>query len=444
MARSPLTLAASATAALPRTAVVGAAALTEGAGGRFDAALVRLEDGREAVVRMPAGEDSAGELAAESRALVALTPGVRALLPFRAPEILGETGSGTARVLVVDYLPGYRVDPAQVPKGPGVATAIGGALAAVHALPPSIVRTDGLPVRSPEQVRDDVARLLDRVEATRRAPDLLVDRWRRAHEADELWRFESAVVLGGATSATFLLDDDIHGGVQVVAALEWGGLSVGDPAVDLRWLASAPEAADDVLAGYAADASRAPDALLRERARLYAELEFARWLVHGSESGDANVVDDAVALLDALADGVRGDRIVPDLPVDVDAAMAFAEGIPETVAAPVDTSMQTDTYDPEMLSLFLATDRDRTDQSPAAPDFGLEGLREPEDNATAPIDMTGWAQDRAAHEEAHHVADPSREEPASDVDDEAEALRASRAALRRWGGDDASRVSSGG
>lgn len=450
MARSPLTLAASATAALPRTAVVGAAALTEGSGGRFDTALLRLEDGSEAVVRMPAGEESAADLAAESRALVALTPGVRALLPFRAPEVLGETGSGTARVLVVDYLPGYRVDPAQVPKGRGVATAIGTALAAVHALPPSIVRTDGLPVRTPEQVRDDVARVLDRVEATRRAPDLLVDRWRRAHEADELWRFESAVVLGGATSATFLLDDDIHGGIQVVAALEWAGLSVGDPAIDLRWLASAPEAADDVLAGYAADASRAPDALLRERARLYAELEFARWLVHGFERGDDGVVADAVALLDALADGVRGDRIVPDLPVDVDAAMAFVERMPET-AAPVDTSMQTDTYDPEMLSLFLAAERDRTDgASSDAPDFGLDGLREPDENTTAPIDMTGWAQERAAAaddaapaEAAEAVHGPPGAEDL-DADDEADARRASRAALRWWGGDDASRVSSGG
>jgi aminoglycoside phosphotransferase (APT) family kinase protein len=440
MARSPLTLAASATAALPRTVVVGAGPLSEGTGGRFDAALVRLEDGREAVVRMPAGEESAADLAAESRALVALTAGVRALLPFRVPEVLGETGSGAARVLVVDYLPGYRVDPTQVPKGPGVATAVGAALAAVHALPPSIVRTDGLPVRTPDQVRDDVARLLDRVDSTRRAPDVLVERWRRAHESDELWRFESAVVLGGASSASFLLDDDIHGGIQVVGALEWGGLSVGDPAVDLRWLASAPEAADDVLAGYTAAASRAPDALVRERARLYAELEFARWLVHGFESGDTAVVDDAVALLDALADGVRGDRIVPDVPVDVDAAMAFVERMPEA-GAPVDTSMQTDTYDPEMLSLFLAAERDRTEGAAEGPGFGMDGAGEPADTSTAPIDIAGWAHHRVEDEEA---GGPTPADSPEDHDDEAEAQRATRAALRWWGGDDASRVSSGG
>lgn len=427
--------------------MVGAASLTEGGAGRFDAALVRFEDGREAVVRMPADEGAAADLAAESRALVALTPGVRALLPFRAPEILGESGSGAARVLVVDYLPGYRVEPAHLPKGRGIAPAIGAALAAVHALPPSIVRTDGLPVRTPEQVRDDVSRLLDRVEATRRAPDVLVDRWRRAAETDELWRFDPAVVFGGASSSTFLLEDDGDDEVRVVAALEWGGLSVGDPATDLRWLASAPEAADDVLSGYVADATRAPDALLRERARLYAELEFARWLVHGFENADTPVVDDAVALLDALADGVRGDRIVPDGPVDLDAALAFVERMAEPGAAPVDTSMQTDTYDPEMLSLFLATERDRADAK-VAPDFGLDGLRSPEeDTSTAPIDIAGWAQERSAEEptDTPHAAtpEPGDEEPGAGLEDEAEAERASRAALRWWGQDGETRLSSG-
>ena len=470
MARSPLILAASATTALPGAAFSNVSALTENAAGRFDAALARTADGREVVIRMPAGEEAAPDLAAESRALHALTAGVRALLPFAVPEVIGESGSGTQRVLIVDRIAGYRIDPAHLPKGPGYAPAIGGALAAVHALPVSIVRTDGLPVRSPEQVRDDVKRLLDRADATGRVSDDLMLRWRRALDVDDLWRFESAVVLGGATSSSILLADDEDEIPHVVGILDWAGLSVGDPAVDLRWLASAPLAADDVHAGYAAAGDRSPDPLLRERARLYAELEFARWLVHGHDAGETDVVADAVALLDALADGVRGDHIVPDSRSDIDDALALVESVPP-VAAPavVDTSMQTDAYDPEALSLYLSAERDRVaaaealaealdtadpdadtgaihvDQLPARDDV------DPEE--TAPIDLDGW--DDGARESmsgsASRTSDVAgtsstpdtdeetpqariSEDPAfSAVDDEEDAARASRAALRRWG-----------
>ncbi len=475
MARSPLTLAASATAALPRIGVTGVGPLTENGPGRFDSARARLEDGRDVVVRMPADENSAPDLAAESRALHALTPGVRALLPFAAPEVLGENGSGAQRVLVVDYLDGYRIDPAHLPKGPGYAPAIGAALAAVHALPVSIVRTDGLPVRSSGQVRDDTARLLDRVDATDRVPDGLMLRWRRAIEVDELWRFEAAVVLGGATSSSFLLSDDADGVPHVVGLLDWTGLSVGDPAVDLRWLASAPTATDDVHDGYAAAGDRSPDPLLRERARLYAELEFARWLVHGWDAGETAVVDDAVALLEALADGVRGDHIVPDTRTDIDDAMALVDRVPPTATTAVDTSMQTDAYDPEALSLYLSAERDRVNAEKSGGDdtdsfapgaFDLSGLREPEEpGATTPIDLDGWterretdrvdAEDRGTHtsgsldDEVSFSGIDSRGTQSTaatgaDTDDEEDAVRASRAALRRWAvGGDGSRAGTG-
>lgn len=499
MARSPLILAASATTALPGTVFTSARALTENAGGRFDSALARTDDGREVVVRMPAGEDGAHDLAAESRALHALTAGVRALLPFAVPEVLGESGSGTQRVLVVDHLDGYRIDPAHLPKGPGYASAIGGALAAVHALPASIVRTDGLPVRAAEQVRDDVRRLLDRADATGRVSDDLMLRWRRAVDVDDLWRFESAVVLGGASSSSIVLVDDEDGVPHVVGILDWSGLSVGDPAVDLRWLASAPAAADDVHEGYAAAGDRSPDPLLRERARLYAELEFARWLVHGHDAGEAEVVADAVALLDALADGVRGDHIVPDTRSDIDDAMALVESVPP-VTAPggVDTSMQTDAYDPEALSLYVAAERDRAAAAEALaaaldertnPDadtgaIHVDQLPRPDDvdhDATAPVDLDGWTAPPSSMPTSAESApgasatsveqkpwtggqagsggeiDPSRDDQHRSgddrshdgrshdgrshdgrsletvIDDEEDAARASRAALRRWG-----------
>jgi aminoglycoside phosphotransferase (APT) family kinase protein len=399
------------TSALPRVGVVGVGALTEGTTGRYDAAVAQLDDGRRVVIRVPADETAAPELAAEVRALRALTPGVRGLLPFRAPELLGESGVGDSRAAVVDFLPGYRVDPANLPPGRGAATSLGASLAALHALPLSIVRTEGLPVRTPQQVRTDVARLIDRAESTRRTPRGLITRWRRAVEADELWRFESAVVLGGAGAASFLFED-IDGIPQVTGLLEWHGLSVGDPATDLQWLASAPAAADDVYAAYVAASGRAPDARARERGRLYAELEFAKWLVHGHDTDRADVIEDAVSLLESLAAGVADDDLMTDAALDVDDAIALLDRMPDAAPAAVDTSMQTDAYDPEELSLWVAAE-DATDDRD-------DRLPEPVDaQDTEPLDFSALPDDQPP-------------EP----DEEFEAERASRAAFQRWASSD--------
>lgn len=428
MARSPFTLAASVTSALPRVGVVGAGALTEGAAGRFDTAVAELDDGRRVVVRAPADPDAATELAAEVRALRALTPGVRGLLPFRAPELLGEAGLADGRVVVVDFLPGYRVDAAHLPPGRGAATSVGEALAALHALPLSIVKTEGLPIRTPGQIRDDLRRLIDRARATQKTPRALLDRWTRAVDADVVWRFESAVVLGGAGAASFLFED-VDGVPRVTGLLEWHGLQVGDPATDLQWLAAAPSAAGDVYRAYTAHMTRAPDALLRERARLYAELEFAKWLVHGVETGRDDIVEDALSLLTSLDEGVRGDDLVPDGDLDVDGAIALLGRVPEPSASSVDTSMQTDAYDPEELSLWLATeepaDAEEADTSPreaTGEDVGLF-----DDVSTAPIAVVDFSRHSAGD------GDPLPTLPVVPiVDEDLEAERASRAAFQRW------------
>lgn len=405
MPRSPLTLAASVTAAVPRVGVTGVAALTEGAAGRYDTAVVHLDDGRRAVVRVPADSAAARELDAEVIALRALTPGVRAILPFRAPELLGETGTGDHRAAVVDYLPGYRVDAAQLPAGPGAATAIGAALAAVHALPTAVLRAEGLSVHTPEQTRLGLSRLLDRIEQTHRIPAMLVRRWRRAGVADALWRFESAVVLGGASADSFLLVDDDDAVPAVSSVLEWHGLSIGDPAIDLRWIASAPAAADDVFRAYAAASPRVPDAGLRARARLYAELEFAKWLMHGVDEGRDDIVADATGLLDSLAAGLRDDDLFREDELDVDDAIALLERTPAAAAPAVDTSMHTDAYDPGELAMFVSDADQTSDVPPAAASAGPED----EDVSTAPIDISAWvaARDADAVDDDPAASDPA-------------------------------------
>lgn len=408
MARSPLTLAASVTSALPRATVVGVAPLTEGTSGRYDSAIATLDDGRRVVVRVPNDRDADADLRAEAHALKALTAGVRGVLPFGAPDVLGETAVDGVHAVVQTLLPGYRVDAVHVPAGTGVATALAAAIARVHDLPVTVIRDAGLPVLSSAQVRDEAERLLDRAEATGHLPFGLLRRWSTALGSEALWRFETTVTLGGVDPASFVLEDDDQGLPHVTGLLSWGGLSVGDPAVDLRWTSSAPDARDDVVDTYTRLSHRAPDGLLLARARLHAELEFAKWLVHGHTAGAESVVSDAVALLTALEESVQDEPPLAHETVTVDDAIAVLGRVPHTTGDLGHIAMETDAFDAESLGSFSAEELDAA------------GI------ATAPIEMSDWSPLRT---DTGDVA-AARDDSDDDTDDDPDA--AARNALRRW------------
>ncbi len=350
MARSPFTLAAAVTAALPGVEIIGVRPLSADGDGRFDSAVASLAGGEELVIRVAGDEEAAAELAAEAIALRALTPGARAMLPFRVPAFLGETHVGDARALVTDLVPGFQIEAAHLPAGPGAAHSAGAALAAVHALPAFVARTAGLVARSAAESRAELRTLLDRAAATGRVPARLIVRWRGAVEDGELWRFESCVTLGGAAATSFVYTDDPATGPAVTGMIGWHGLCIGDPAADLSWLSSAPDAAGDVHTAYSAASTRRPDPAILVRARLRAELEFARWLLHGQDRRREDIIQDATSLLDALAESIReGDLAViagreEGVAEAVQSALGAAERVPTGADRTVDTSMQTDAY----------------------------------------------------------------------------------------------------
>lgn len=417
MARSPLTLAASVTSALPGVQVTGVGPLSEGAAGRYDSAVADLDDGRRVVVRVPVDAEADADLRAEARALQALTAGVRGVLPFGAPDALGQTTVDGMSALVQTLLPGYRVDAAHVPAGPGVATTLAAAIASVHDLPVAVVRDAGLAVMTAAQVRDDAERLLDRAEATGHLPFGLLRRWSTALAADSLWRFETTVTLGGIDPSAFVLEDDEAGLPTVTGLLTWGGLAVGDPAVDLRWTSSAPAARDDVLDAYTQHSHRAPDRLLGQRARLHAELEFARWLVHGHAAGAESVVSDAVALLTSLEESVRDEPPLAQAVVSVDDAISLLGRLPDPRTDVGDTSMQTDAFDADTLAAFAAAELATDPDAPV----------DPRRMETVPIEMSDFSGSAPA------LPDVPDETPATGP--EAEELdQAARNALRRWTG----------
>lgn len=430
MARSPLTLAAAVTAAVPDAEVVGARRLTAGGGGRFDSAVATLADGSELVVRVANEEAADRELAAEVVALRALTPGVRGMLPFRAPEYVGAAALLAGRAVVTRFVPGYLIDADEIPPGEGAATSIGAALAALHALPPSVVRSAGLREHTPEQTRADVRRVIEAASHSGRVPVRLTVRWRDALEDDRLWAFEPAVCLGGTQATSFLFEDDERGAPGVSGVLDWHGLSIDDPAVDLRWVASAPDAAKDIFRAYGEAAHRAPDAAVRVRARLHAELEFARWLVHGLESHRTDVVDDAAALLESLAEGVKDDVLLAEIDddgrTDIDDAMTVLANVPQRPGAPaVDTSMQTDAFDPDDLTLGPDSSWNKDDWSEEKRARATSAAQE-----TQPIDrdeLVGLERADADAPLGEHSASDDGGQP-----DAEDARRSARAAFQRW------------
>ncbi|MER7447125.1 hypothetical protein [Microbacterium sp. NPDC097977] len=446
MRRSPFTLAAAVTAALPGAEVTGARALSADGDGRFDSAVATLADGRELAIRVADDDETASELAAEALALRALTAGARAMLPFRAPEYIGETRLGDSRALVTELLPGFQIEAAMVPAGRGAAESMGTAIAAVHTLPTSVVRGAGLATRSAQESRDELIRLVDAAASTGRVPARLTIRWRDAVADDDLWRYESTVVLGGVQSTSFLFRDDPDLGPEVTGLIGWHSLSVGDPAIDLSWLSAAPDAADDVHAAYARAADRGTDAALEVRARLHAELEFARWLVHGDSLRRQDIVDDAAALLESLADGLHDDDlgVIASRRDGVDSALDALDRVPAAAVADVDTSMQTDAYNPNE----LWHDEDATgDMSDAA----AEAARRMQVGSLATEDLSSVRADEHRDQAPGRPGDAQRSDDAVDArpsgdtaygsdesspEDEAhpedEAQRAARAALQRW------------
>jgi aminoglycoside phosphotransferase (APT) family kinase protein len=307
MARSHLTLAALATSAVPDLQVTGATGYGRGGSGEYDSALLTTRDGETLIVRVPATQAAESEQGADLVALRALTQGIRSRLPFDVPRYLGQAPVGSTRAIVYDFLPGHHIQVEDVPPGDGLAGSIGHAIAAIHSLPTSFVGEAGLPVLSAPECQSAANSLIESAASTGLLPAALRDRWRDAAADQTVWQFQPTVINGLLTADSFLVEHD-----GVTAVLGWSALRVGDPARDLHWLlAMNPEATDGALGAYASTRQVATDRQFTQRAMLYAELEVARWLLHGREVRDQSIVDDAVQMLDGLVDRVHGHAVIP-------------------------------------------------------------------------------------------------------------------------------------
>jgi hypothetical protein len=138
-------------------------------------------------------------------------------------------------------------------------------------------------------------------------PAALLGRWERATEDAKLWQFQPTVINGALSADSFLSADG-----AVTGVLGWQELRVADPARDLQWVLGSHvdgviESAFDAYARVRGSGDRQ----VRQRAMLYAELEVAKWLLHGTETRSTEIVDDALAMLSGLVENVRNDVMNP-------------------------------------------------------------------------------------------------------------------------------------
>jgi aminoglycoside phosphotransferase (APT) family kinase protein len=186
----------------------------------------------------------------------------------------------------------------------GLARALGQAVAAIHDLPPRLIEEVGLPVYGAEEYRFRRLAEVDRAAATGKVPTRLLGRWEQAVEEIGAWRFVPCCVHGDLGLESVLVD-----GQKVVGILDWSEARVADPADDLAWLVISAEepVLSCVLESYTAARHEKPDGDLLRRARLAGELSMARWLLHGVNTDDAAIVEDALGMLSDLDAAVDGE-----------------------------------------------------------------------------------------------------------------------------------------
>lgn len=150
--------------------------------------------------------------------------------------------------------------------------------------------------------------VMDRAASTLLVPAALLGRWERAMEDTQLWQFAPTVINGALGAESFLTanGDAAH---EVAGLLGWQELRVGDPARDLSWLVAAgPDVVASALGAYGR-ANRTHDRLVADRAKLYAELDVARWLLHGTQLRSSEIVEDAVSMLSGIVDEIENDMM---------------------------------------------------------------------------------------------------------------------------------------
>jgi hypothetical protein len=280
------------------------------------------------IFKIPAKPQFEASLALE-RAVVRALSSNKARLPFEVREEVGttrdENGLGGA---IFSTISGNEPDLAKLAPG-GFSKTLADAIAAIHQLDPSIVRSAGLPEYSSSDVLHGKVAELDKIAATGKVPAELLSRWEQALEDVSLFRFHPTVVHGAISKEAVLLD-----GQRVVGMTDFD-LKVADPAEDLAWIVGGglQSTIEDTLLHYRA-ARPSADENLMQRAALYSELELGSWLVYCLEQADESAIKQAEGLIEDLKEQLAAGTL-RDLRASSFAGIAAGTALISEITTPV-------------------------------------------------------------------------------------------------------------
>jgi hypothetical protein len=242
-------------------------------------------------------------------------------LPFSISTFLGKTSPKAIRnALAFEYVPGSPIDMPRLRADEPIISSLGQTLSAIHSIPTALVSNAGLPEYEPaERVRERVAEFDRAMDSGKIHPDLL-ERWQSALFDVNLFKYNPTVVHGSLKS-DFVLTE----GHDVVGVIEWGNLSIDDPAADLAFVfgEAQPDLADAITLAY--EGSTRADRNIKQRAHLYYELSYASYLLSCINRGIEEDIETAAAMLSDLHAELLAGNLPSLRPSD------FASSTPEVI-----------------------------------------------------------------------------------------------------------------
>ena len=290
MERNPYALAALASAGIP--GVIPVRCRRTDSAPDIDTAVVLDDQDRFWVVAAGTDPASGARLEQETVVLEALS-GTELAPLVQSPQGFARLPEG-GRAMIALALDGEALDVDHLASNERLIASLGTAVATLHNTPTYAIEASGAEQFTVNAIRDHHRAGIRRAREHRELPTAVVQRWTRLLDDDSLWDFTPRFIHGSMTEDKVLADS-----TSVSGFLDFSQARVADPASDLAWILSAldPRAFDEFFTAYTANLDRRPDARLVERTQLAGEFAVLDWMLTGLDSGDDQIVDDGLAML---------------------------------------------------------------------------------------------------------------------------------------------------